>query len=61
MSDHQREFITAIIKIIFTIIFGGMVGGRLFDLELSWIHYLVAVFFLSLLFVFGLVLQKEKM
>jgi len=41
MNDKQREFLTAIIKVAFTILFGGMAAWKLFALDLKAIHYTV--------------------
>ena len=60
MSERQREFVTAIIKIVFTVIFGGMAGGRLFNLELSTLNYAMGTLSLIVLFIFGLIISRGK-
>ena len=60
MNERQRDFVTAIIKIVFTVIFGGMAGGKLFDLSLNGWHYFLGLMTLALLFLLGFIIQREN-
>jgi len=58
-NEKQREFVTAIVKIVFTVALGGLAGGRLFSQNFTIWHYIVACVFLLRTFTLGLLLQKE--
>jgi hypothetical protein len=60
VNDRQREFIASIIKIGFTVILGGMAGGRLFNLDLSALNYAIGTIILVALFGLGLVISGER-
>lgn len=58
MNEKQREFVTAILKVMFTIIFGGMAAGKLFALDLELVRYVLASIGLLLILVVGIIIQK---
>ena len=58
MSEKQRDYITSIIKIVFTITLGGLAAGRLFDLQLNPISYGFSIVFLAAILIAGYFLQK---
>jgi len=59
VNEKQREFVTAILKIVFTVMLGGMAGGRLFNLDFSSWHYGIASVFLIGTFLLGFFLQRD--
>lgn len=60
MNDKQHEFVTAILKIVFTVIFGGMTGGKLFNLALYPWHYFVGFALLAGLFFTGYFMEGRR-
>jgi len=60
VNDKQREFVTAILKIVFTVIFAGMTGGKLFNLSLAWWHYITGFTVLAVIFIYGFNIQRRE-
>jgi len=59
MNDKQREYVTAIIKIVIIVLLAGLVGGKFFNLDLQLWHYIAGLFFVAFIFTVGFLLQKD--
>jgi len=60
MNEREREFVTSIIKIVFTVILGGMAGGKIFNLDLTAMHNIGGMIILAVLFLFGYIIQGKN-
>lgn len=60
MNERECEFVTSIIKIVFTVLPGGMAGGKIFNLELNAIHNIGGLIMLAVLFIFGYIIQGKE-
>jgi len=58
MNEKQRDYITSIIKIVFTIMFGGLAAGRLFELSLNLTSYMISILSMTLILIAGYFLQR---
>jgi len=58
MNVKQRDYLTSIIKIVFTITLGGLAAGRLFSLQLNPVSYGSSIVFLAAILIAGYFLQK---
>ena len=59
MNQKQRDYMTSLIKILFTILVGGLAAGKLFDFHLNAFSYVVTAVVIIGIGVLGYTLQKE--